>query len=473
MRPELFLCLDQGGSASRALVVSATGEVVATARAAIRTDRPAADRVEHDPRELAQSLRRAAADVIARLSPDQQARLVAAGLLSQRASLVCWDRESGEPLSPVLSWQDTRAREILAACGLPMAEIQRRTGLVPNPHLGASKYRWCLDELPAVAEAADRDRLAMGPLAAWLGFALLDERPLSVDPANAARTLLMDFATATWDPVLLSAFGLPAACLPTITPTAHAYGTLSSGALRLPLRLMNGDQSSAIFGFGPLAAGRAYLNIGTGAFLSLPFPRPPARPAPLLCSPCLWNDAPVYLLEGTVHGAAAALDWWAAERGGPATSAEQAAALRTAEPALFLNTVGGLGSPDWRDDLSPCFLGPAAEPAALAGVLESIVFLVRRNFERLQAHATLDCLLLSGGLGRLDGLAQRLADLCECTVLRPRDCEATALGAAFCLAGQPAAWSTLAGAQRFEPVPNTPLSERYHRWTGALDAALA
>ena len=103
----LYLALDQGGSSSRAVLFDALGSQVAAAHVPIETQRPDADRVEHDAEELLQSLLIAAADALE--SPAAAGRpVIAAGLATQRSTVVCWDRNTGAALSPAISWQDRR-----------------------------------------------------------------------------------------------------------------------------------------------------------------------------------------------------------------------------------------------------------------------------------------------------------------------------------------------------------------------------
>src|SRR6185503_7727907 len=105
----LLLALDQGGSSSRAIAFDASGAQVASASVRVAERRKGDDHVEQDPEELVESLRAAAAEC-ARAAGGAGA-IAAAGLATQRSSIVGWDRETGEALSPVLSWQDRRAAE--------------------------------------------------------------------------------------------------------------------------------------------------------------------------------------------------------------------------------------------------------------------------------------------------------------------------------------------------------------------------
>jgi glycerol kinase len=318
----LTLALDQGGSASRALVFDGAGRELAAARVAVADLRPRPGWVEQDPEAVVDSLRQVAASALMQVDAEQRGRVQACGLSCQRSSLVCWDRDSGVALSPILSWQDTRAAEWLDAQALDAEAIRASTGLYPNAHFGLSKIRWCLDHLDAVRQAAVDGRLRIGPLAAFLAFRLLEQRPCLVDPANASRTLLFDLARGDWNDELLERFAIDRRWLPAIARSDARYGDLavtSPGAPpggmpshRLPLRLLSGDQSTAAFAYGEPRADAAYLNVGTGAFVYRLAAQAPAA-SRLLRSVIHWSEAPQYVVEGTVNGAGSALAWFAAQ----------------------------------------------------------------------------------------------------------------------------------------------------------------
>ena len=262
----LYLAIDQGTHASRALVLDARGAIVAQAEREIGLVRPQPDWAEQDGDEVAASVLDASRQAIEKLGPRKSA-LAAAGLASQRASAVCWDRRDGKPLSPIFSWQDRREHvwiDTLAAHG---DAVHRKTGLFLSPHYGASKLRWALDHLPAVKRASEDGTLAWGPMASFLVFRMLKERPLLADPQCAARTQLWNLQARDWDPELLALFGLPPGFLPRSVPTFHPWGTFECGGASMPLTAVNGDQSAAVFAFGRPEPDSAYVNIGTSAFV--------------------------------------------------------------------------------------------------------------------------------------------------------------------------------------------------------------
>lgn len=473
----LWLSLDQGGHASRAIVFDSAGQQVAQAFASINTQRLGDERVEHDPLEIVQSLRTVIDDVADSLGADID-RVQAAGLATQRSSIVCWQAQSGEPLSPVLSWQDRRNAALIAQLYPQRSEIQQLTGLVLSPHYGASKLRWCLDELPAVRAALQQDQLHCGPLSSFLLQALLLERPHLVDPANASRTQLWSPAAGDWSATLLEWFGIPAACLPQNVPTLHHYGHLPCGSRQIPLRVCTGDQAAAPFAQGALDWQRIYLNVGTGAFALAPLTRDLPQAAPLLRS-VLCSDAQqlIFALEGTVNGAASALDWLA-ERSG--LDVQRAAlALRRNQVVnlpipVFINGIGGVGSPYWLPQAAARFItdcnAAADDMAQLIAVIESIAFLLAANIDLMRRSLPdLAHIVAGGGLSACDYLCECLADLSRLPVTRLGERELTARGLAYLTAGRPPTWLPDAQSTRFTPQPNAALLARQTHWLQQME----
>lgn len=474
-RERLFLALDQGGHASRALVFDQQGALVTKALREVRVHSQPPDRVEQDPEELVSSLQQAAAEAVQSLGTRTEA-IVSAGLATQRSSIVCWDKFTGAALSPVISWQDRRAQAWLAPLTTQADEIHRLTGLRLSPHYGASKLCWCLEHLAPVKAAFGQGRLAMGPLASFLLFRLSRENSLFADPANAARMLLWNLHTADWDRHLLSLFSIPGEVLPPCMPTHYAFGTLSVGRQAIPLTIMTGDQSAALFAHGAPAPDAAYINLGTGAFVQRALGREPDE-APGLLTSIVYRDArqTTYVLEGTVNGAGAALRWAEQELGladidGPLPEW----LARQTESPLFLNGVSGLGAPFWVADFESRFIGDGAPWQKAIAVAESIVFLLQANLEIMKQHAPpLTRIVASGGLALNAGLCQRLADLSGLPVYRPVELEATARGTAFLLAGFPESWPEAAPGTWFKSVANPALHKRYKDWRDEMTRAVA
>lgn len=455
--PAHCLLLDVGGQSLRAALLDRSGRLLAMERHVVETRFPAPGRVEHDAEALVDGLR-GVLDRLARAHAGALASVAAAGLCCQRASVVCWDAVDGRALSPVLSWQDERGAGLLAAARLDAADVVRRTGMRPNPFLGASKLAWCLAELPAVGEAAGCGRLRLGPLGSFLLQRLLEERPYRCPASLAQRSMLFDPAAHGWDALLCAAFGIDPNRLPACLPDQAAYGSLSVGGRLLPLSLCAGDQNLLPAAFA-LETQDVVVNLGTGAFLLAGADAPCAD---LLHSVLPGSSRPAArVLEGTVNGAAAALAWWATQPGG---AEDGPIPVSSAKTPHFLPAVGGLGSPLWRSGLVPGFSSlPASAAEGRAAIADGIVHLLMLNLERMrQQGLARGRLFAGGGLAAVDGLLQRLADLAGVEVLRPRQTELSLAGAAALLG---CAALAEGDCERFRPAASTTLAlSRWKAW---------
>jgi glycerol kinase len=467
---KLYLCLDQGGHASRAALFDSRGNQMSLVLREITTQRND-NYVEHEPQELLDSLRDAATEVLCELGADVS-RVIAVGLATQRSSIVCWHRDTGQPLSPVISWQDRRAAGWLEQFSASESRIHAITGLVLSPHYGVSKLRWCLEHLPAVAAAQAEGKLMFGPLATWLANRLCAAPQFFADPANASRTLLWDRQKLDWSEELLQLFDIPRACLPSSVPSRFNWGSLMCGGVELPLQVVTGDQSAALFAFGEPDEGTLYANLGTGAFLQRRVSHLDVKAvtASKLLTSVVYQDSAdvISVLEATVNGAGSAVNKFAAEAGLDMACVRKHSAEwldADTELPLFLNAVSGLGSPWWLADAQSCFKGTGNDEQKMAAVLESIVFLIATNIEAGNRLAG-ECqqVLVTGGLGTVGPLLQRIADLTAMTVSRAEVSEATVRGVAYLLADRPADWPGAMLVHTFKPQENALLLERYRRW---------
>lgn len=427
------LVLDQGGHATRAVVFDENGVTVAEHEVEIGTSHPSPGRVEHDAVKLIASVVECIDRLAAQLGA-KTAKVRSAALCTQRSSIVCWSRQTGAPLSPVISWQDTRAADSLKNLSLSEPEIAEITGLPRSPHYGASKLRWCLEHLADVQSARQENDLAFGPLASFIMFDLSRGKTFAVDSCNASRTLLWDIRTGQWSSRLLNAFAIDGALLPTIQPNRYAWCNLQLGETSVPLTVVTGDQSAVPFAFSDNPVDQLFLNLGTGAFLQ----RPVAEY--LVCAGLLRSillqdgHNSMFALEGTINGAGAALSWFAdsQEIGEDELFAQLPKWLTNkANPPFFVNAIGGLAAPFWVADAESGFIGDGDTGEQAVAVIESIAFLVKANLQAMESCIPgVKNIIASGGLAELDGLLQRVADLSGVPVQRSTKLQATAYGGA-------------------------------------------
>ena len=473
MPADLILAIDQGTHSTRALIFDIKGRVVALARRPVTLLRHSQTEVEQSADEILESMHAVVAEVLNH--PDVHSSQVrAAGMATQRSSVLAWKRDTGEALSPVLSWQDRRTEQALHALASHETEIRDITGLPLSPHYGAGKLQWLLSRQAGINEARADGSLTIGPLVSYLLHHLVEGTQERVDHANASRTLLWDLNTRDWNNRLLELFAIPRKLLPVCQPICSDFGRTHNAAI--PLTAVNGDQTAALYAQGKPSMNTIRVNIGTGAFVLLPVDDPATRPDGLLAGVSQSDEQGAsYYIEGTVNGAAAALKW--AEQQYDITDIEThlpAWLEAVAEPPVFMNSIGGLGSPWWKPGPNPGFAGdtPSA-PAIAVAVIESIIFLIETNVALMQGvNSSVKNIQISGGLSNLDGLCQRMANLSGLPVHRPVQIEATARGIAWQAAGSPEDWPASGAGVTFEPVKDTALEARYQKFTAILESSL-
>ncbi|MGB5396036.1 MAG: FGGY family carbohydrate kinase [Gammaproteobacteria bacterium] len=456
------LAIDQGTHASRAILFDDAGNEIAKSVVEVKLHRLDAARVEQSAEQLLQSVNTAVADVLAQ---GAGRKITACGLATQRSTVLGWQAD-GDAITPALSWQDVRAAAALEALKPQAEDIQRISGLPLSAHYGASKIQW----LAARTEYKQADRIS--PLVSYLLYHLLAEKPYLVDHCNAQRTQLFDLEKLNWSESLCKLFAVERRLLPDCKPICHRYGVLKAAAI--PLTAVSGDQNAAFYAAGSPAPDVALVNLGTGAFALRALTHYCSSQKQLSGVALSSAETITWLREATVNGAGSALAWVAEKY--QITDSREALPRwldEVAAPPLFINSVGGLGSPWWNAQITPHFLEENLTPAQrMCAVVESILFMLQANLELMHNESRLQGLRVSGGLSNLDALCQKLANLSGLPVERGMAPEATARGIAWLAAGQPRHWDTRKQSTLFTPLHDAGIQSRYHAAMESLQALL-
>ena len=422
--PDHILAIDQGTSATKAVLVDATGAIVARGSAPVALSTPRPGWVEQDANEIWASVQAAVAACVT----DQ--RVVAVGLSTQRESLLLWDRATGEPLGPMLSWQDQRTVADCAGLREHDDTVRAISGLPLDPMFSATKGRWLLD-------AYGREGVCLGTVDSFLVFKLGGGHV--IEAGNAARTQLLDVRDGDWSPTLLELFGVPREVLPDVIPSTGPFpGTKGLAPLPdgTPVCAVMGDSHSALFAHAGWRPGQVKATYGTGS--SIMALGEPAQWTPGgLCLTIAWdvNGQLAHAFEGNVRSTGATLTWLAnLLHTTPDALAEQAA--RTADGVHLVPAFGGLAAPWWDDEAVGLISGltfGTRVPQLARAALESIAFQVEDTVAAIETPV--DTLLVDGGPTANRTLMQLQADTSGRAVARSLTPELSALGVAH-LAGR-------------------------------------
>ena len=114
------------------------------------------------------------------------------GMCSQRSSFLIWEKATGLPLTPLISWQDTRGAASCEALRSHERTIRELTGLPLTPYYFGPKLRVVLLDNPGWLVRLDSGELHVGTLETFLIWRWTGGRHFVADASMAARTLLMD-----------------------------------------------------------------------------------------------------------------------------------------------------------------------------------------------------------------------------------------------------------------------------------------
>jgi glycerol kinase len=416
-----ILAVDQGTSATKAVVVSADGEILGEGSAPVEPRASAGGAVEQDPQELLDSIGTAGREALAAAG----APVGAVGLGNQGETVLHWDPASGRTLSSALSWQDRRAVEVTRELAEHADRLVELTGLPLDPYFAAPKMTWL------------RRRVGDGGVVttvdAWLNRQLTGS--FVTDAATASRTMLLDLERTVWSEEACGLFELDPAAQPEVVDCAAVIGETDAFGESLPVTGLAVDQQAALFAESCFAPGEAKCTYGTGAFILAAAGQnvPHSRSRLAVCVAWRLDGVTTYCLDGQVYTAGSAVSWL-----------EQLALISHAadldrlgpgegEEAIFVPGLAGLAAPFWapearggwvglslattREDLVRAVAwGIAAQVAALAQAIEEDL---GRPVERLR---------VDGGLTRSRVLMQAQADLLQAPVELYPSADATALG---------------------------------------------
>ena len=442
-----ILALDQGTTSSRALVFNHDGSVRGSAQKEFRQIYPQAGWIEHDPREILASQSGVAAEALIRAGVSAK-DIAAIGITNQRETTVVWDRTTGLPIYNAIVWQDRRTAahcdQLKAAGSEPL--FTRKTGLVLDAYFSGTKLHWILANVPGAREKARAGKLAFGTIDTWLIWHLSGGQTHYTDVSNASRTLLYNIHEGCWDEELLEILDIPRAVLPEVGPSsgmiAQTAGDLFDG--NIPITGVAGDQQAALFGQCCFKPGMVKNTYGTGCFMLMNTGSQAKASRNRLLTTIAWTRGSTtsYALEGGVFVGGAVVQWLRDGLGMIRTSAEiepLAASVADSDGVYFVPAFTGLGAPHWdpyaRGTLVGLTRGTTRAHIARAA-LDGIAYQVADVLTAMQADAAIPVteLRVDGGAAANDLLMQFQADLLGVPVVRPRQIESTAQGAAY-LAG--------------------------------------
>lgn len=486
MAAELILAIDQGTTNTKAMLVDRSGSPVFRSSSPLAIVAAPGGFVEQDPIALWESVQTVCQAAVQHASVIG-ARIEALAISNQRETALAWSTMSGAPLANAVSWQCGRSAEICDRLASESDKFRQTTGLPLGSLVSAGKWAWLIENSPSIQKALCNSDLRLGTVDSWLISRLTDAGVHSTDLTNASRTGLLNLEKLVWDLELFRTFGIPAGAMPALKPSTGHFGTCANlqGLQDVPILAVIGDSHAAMFGHGHFAHGSVKATYGTGSSLMCLTPGL-LSDTESLARTIAWSaqKSTQFALEGNIPMTGSAVQWLGEflDLSDPAAGvAGMAASVAGAGGVYFVPAMLGLGAPHWDANARGSISGLSRyhKSAHLArAVLDAVAYQVADVFFAMQSAAGMEFteLLADGGATRNPLLMQFQADILGCPVLRSRNEELSAIGAAW-LAGLELGWwksqSDLEAmgrdVDRFEPrMDEAERNALYDGWRNAV-----
>jgi gluconokinase len=437
--PSVVLGVDIGTTATKVVAFDAAGREYADATMGYPLEEPRPGQAVHDPdrvlravvfavRETAQSARAAGAEI--------------AGLSFSAAmhTLLALDAD-GRPLTPSITYADTRAAAQAERLRADGPALHRRTGTPLHPMSPLAKLVWFRERDADTFAAARR----------WVGIKELLLAHLCgewvVDHSVASATGLLDLAALDWDAEALRVAGIERKQLSTLVPTTHVLPALTEAAAReldlpaaTPVVVGASDGPLANLGVGAVRPGTAACSIGTSGALRVMVERPAVDPQGRVFCYALTEDR--WAVGGAINNGGVVLQWAAEALAPELPEHSQPALLELAARApagsgglLMLPYLTGERAPHWSSIPRGAYIGLTRahhREHLVRAALEGVCLQLAVVLESLRAAGTdVRELRATGGFARSALWRQMLADALDLEIGFPAAREGTSFGAAL------------------------------------------
>ncbi|MFH1061268.1 MAG: glycerol kinase GlpK [Candidatus Omnitrophota bacterium] len=444
---EYILAIDQGTTGSRAILYDKKAKQIASVYQEFPQYFPKPGWVEHDPKEIWQSVFDSIQKVLKQVP---KAKIQAIAITNQRETTVVWDKTTGKPVYNAIVWQ---CRRTAKRCDQLKQKknvrefFRTRTGLPIDAYFSATKIEWILKNVKNARAKAKQGQLLFGTTDSWILWKLTNGAIHATDFTNASRTMLFNLKTLAWDEEILKIFNIPKTMLPSVKSSSGFFaktavqGKLAAG---IPICGIAGDQQAALFGQTCFEPGTMKNTYGTGCFLLLNTGKKwiNSKHGLITTLGCGETGKPVYVLEGAIFVAGAAIQWLRDELNLLAksdASEKMAMSVKDNAGVYFVPALTGLGAPYWDQDARGSIFGitrGTKKSHIVRAALEAMCYQTKDvvNAMEKDSGCKVRCLQVDGGATANNFLCQFQADILGLKVIRPKTIEITCLGAAY-LAG--------------------------------------
>ncbi len=474
-----ILSIDCGTTSTRAILFDHSQNIIASSQLNLALSHPKPDWIEQDPNEIWVKTHECLNKIIDNVS---ESVIHAIGITNQRETAIIWNKDTGEPIGPAISWQCRRTSNICKELITHSKLIKKRTGLPLDPYFSATKFQWLLKEYPETNFLIKENKLCFGTVDTWILWKLTNGTSYATDVTNASRTMLYNIQTLSYDDTLCDLFGIPQELLPTVYHSSHNFGTYrTKNNIAIPIQGIIGDQQAALYAQCGQKNNMIKNTYGTGLFLMANTGSTIIQSDSMVSTIAIGiNDTIDYAIEGSVF-TGGSLVQWLRDNLGIIDSAEQseelANSIKSSENVVIVPALSGLGAPYWKPEATGIITGltrSTSKAHIIRAALESIAFQTNDLLNCISSECpelNFDLMRVDGGASNNHWLMKFQSDISKIIIEKPVSIEATALGAALCAAKLTNCWSdySITADTKFSPsLADNHRQQLLSRWSETI-----
>lgn len=385
-----LLGIDLGTSSVKAILMNEQQQILGSSSQALEVFRPHPGWSEQHPTDWLTAIDQAL-QALQQAHPQEMADVQGLALSGHMHGATLIDAQN-QVLRPCILWNDTRS--YLEAAELDAKPIFRAlSGNIVFPGFTAPKLVWVQKHEPAIFAQVHKVLLPKDYVRWWL------TGEYASDMSDAAGTAWLDVAKRAWSPELLAASGMRLEQMPKAIEGTEISGYLHPHLAerwgikqRVIVAGGAGDNAAAACGMGTVAAGSAFVSLGTSGVLfaaTASYLPNPASAVHTFCHaiPHTWHQM------GVILSATDSLNWYAqiVHQSPAALTQALGEQLKAPSQVCFLPYLSGERTPHNDAKVRGAFIGLShtdQQQDLTQAVLEGVSFAIHDNLKALKAAGT-------------------------------------------------------------------------------------
>jgi len=443
---KFIIAIDQGTTSSRAVLFDTKGRVKFISQYEFKQYFPKNGWVEHNPNEIWLTTLKALKQAINKASKIK-GKIISIGITNQRETTILWNKKTGKPIYNAIVWQDRRTEKYCEILKNKKYEkiFRKKTGLFIDPYFSATKIKWILDNIKISKKLLKSNNLLFGTVDTFLIWKLTKGKQHLTESTNASRTMLFNINNNKWDNEILQKLKIPKNILPKVKNSADNFGKTDKRIIgkEIQISAVLGDQQAAAVGQACFEKGSIKSTYGTGAFVIMNTGLKKINSKNKLLTTICYrlNNKTTYALEGSIFIAGAGVQWLRDKIKLISNAYETEKIVKSTKSnnqVYIVPAFSGIGAPYWRPDVRGLITGLTRDSdwkSLVRATIESVAYQSYDLFYSMNKDGLKPKVIkIDGGMVANNWFSQFLSDVINLKIIRSKNLETTALGAAF-LAG--------------------------------------